>query len=887
MPPESDTPKIGGSFDTIGVIFKEFGGLIGSIAGFATAVGVVWQSESEIQRWAVIAIAGLVLLYAIIAQVISPWIVRRRRQRVIDLEETEEGQRREAFRLRPYEERDHDDFDRPDGAHEKVLHWLDESDATCLYLTGFSGTGKSSLLQAWLIPELAVADRPVRTVVVRSFADPIGQLVEALKAEGAVPIDLPAEETDPLALLTLAADAMAARNGRLLIAIDQFEECLILQDQATKARLADLFAELQKTPMEGLQLLLVMRTDYLKFDELAAMNLPDPRPRETWFNLEALSHADARTILRQALPGMDRSLESQVIEEASDVDDLPGLIRPITLNMMGLILKNFAGAALTRTAPGRLIQDFLRRAIEKPGIERAAPALLAEMITDKGTKKPMAEAALAGATGIEPAMTRKTLYLLGEEGVVRELDRTRNIWEISHDFVARQLGQIIPRLRPSWWQQAQKATTPVALVAWLVILGAGYPIYQIWESAAIADDLRALGVRVQGEKGAYDITIDDRSNAEAIDRIFAHLRKLEPTSLVISDNQELQSLEGLSGLGTLTSLGIWGNAGLESLPPLDDLGALTSLEIVANSELQSLPPLDGLGALTRLLIATNAGLLSLPALDSLSGLASLEITANPKLQSLPSLDGLGALTSLAIRNSTGLESLPSLSGLGALTSLVIRDNASLLSLPPLDGLGALTSLDIRDNERLESLGGLHGLSSLTSLKIGDNDRLQSLPSLDDLGALATLEIWDNARLESLASLHGLGALTRLEIGANNRLDSLEGFDGLGALTSLEIWGNPRLQSLPALQTSTNLNSVRIAAKEKVLDLPDLDDLDRLEVVAFDAPDIEASVEALKGLPAGVTVETNYVVDEFAERLNQAREELGLKPLDVVRWGSSE
>lgn len=591
MPPESDTPTTGSSFDSFGQLFKEFGGLIGSIAGFATAAGIVWQSESDMQRWAVIGIAGLVLLYAIIAQVISPWIERRRRQRVIDLVEADGKQGKEAFRLRPYEERDHDDYGRPDGAHKRAFDWLNEADATCLYLTGFSGTGKSSLLQAWLIPELALAQRPMQTVVVRSFADPIGQLVDALKADDALPVDLPAEETDPLVLLARAAEAMGAQNGRLLIAIDQFEECLILQDEATKSRLAELFSKLQKNPIEGLQLLFVMRTDYLKFDELTALNLPDPRPRENWFNLEALSHADARSILRQALPGMDPSLEQQVIEEASDVDDLPGLIRPITLNMMGLILKNFAGAALTRTAPGRLIQDFLRHAIEKPGIDKVAPKLLAKMITDKGTKKPMAEAALAGATGIETAMTRKTLYLLGEEGVVRELDRGLNIWEISHDFVARQLGQIIPRLKPSWWQRAQKAATPVSLVAWLVISGAGWPVYQVWESARIADDLRALRVGVAGEKGAYEINIHSGTDFAAIDRIITHLSKLDPARLDIINNDQLQALDGLDGLKNLTRLEISGNDQLQALPALEGNTNLNSVRISGNAKLLSLPEL--------------------------------------------------------------------------------------------------------------------------------------------------------------------------------------------------------------------------------------------------------------------------------------------------------
>ena len=811
--PEAASSTAPTSIGGLNQIVKDYGALIASVIGVAGAFAAFWDESPLWQRLAVFGTVGLITAFAVYAQVIAPWIERRRRQRVIALVETDKPLKPATFRLRPYEESDHDSYSRPDGAHEKAVAWLEKAEAPFLYLTGFSGTGKSSLLQAWLIPELAVAERPVRTIVVRSFADPIRQLVEALKAEGALPVELPAEETEPLALLGRAAEVMQARHGRLLIAIDQFEECLILQDQGTKDRLAELFAELQKNPVGGLQFLFVMRTDYLKFDELTALNLPDPRPRENWFNLEALSHADARTILRQALPNMDPGLENQVIEEASDVDDLPGLIRPITLNMMGLILRNFAGAALTKTAPGRLIQDFLRRAIEKPGIEQAAPKLLAEMITDKGTKKPMAEAALASAAGIEPAMTRKTLYLLGEEGVVRELDRIRNIWEISHDFVARQIGQIIPRLRPSWWRQAQKAATPVALVAWLVILGAGWPIYQVWESARIADDLRALGVRVHGEKGAYDITIDRRTNARAIDLIFAYLEKFDPVRLEILNNHQLQAL-----------------------PSLDALGALTSLSISNNGQLQALPPLDAL--------------------------ASLSISFNHQLQALPPLDALGALTSLSISGNAQLQALPPLDALGALTSLRISFNAQLQALPPLDALGALTSLRISNNHLLQALPPLDALGALTSLRISNNHQLQALPSLDALGALASLSISGNAQLQALPSL-----------------------DALGALASLSISGNAQLQALPSLAERTNLKLVRIGGNGKIDGLPELGDVDRLDVVGFFADDIDATIEALKGLPKTITIETSRDdVHDFSERLNQAREELGLPPAKVAPWG---
>ena len=64
---------------------------------------------------------------------------------------------------------------------------------------------------------------------------------------------------------------------------------------------------------------------------------------------------------------MDEGLREKVLDEASEVDDLPGLVRPITLNMLGLVLQRFRGGALRDTAPGRLIQDYLRQAMTRPG----------------------------------------------------------------------------------------------------------------------------------------------------------------------------------------------------------------------------------------------------------------------------------------------------------------------------------------------------------------------------------------------------------------------------------------------------------------------------------------------------------------------------------------
>jgi hypothetical protein len=79
-----------------------------------------------------------------------------------------------------YDEADHANFNRPDYVHHEALRWLERLSEPFLYLIGFSGTGKSSLLQAWLAPELARREPPMRTVVAHTVHDPIGQLVDAL-----------------------------------------------------------------------------------------------------------------------------------------------------------------------------------------------------------------------------------------------------------------------------------------------------------------------------------------------------------------------------------------------------------------------------------------------------------------------------------------------------------------------------------------------------------------------------------------------------------------------------------------------------------------------------------------------------------------------------------
>ena len=77
-------------------------------------------------------------------------------------------------------------------------------------------------------------------------------------------------------------------------------------------------------PIANASFLLALRTDYLDFEARRALALPDVQSDRNWFNLNALSRGEARAFLDQRLK-LDEQMREKVLDEASEVDDLPGL----------------------------------------------------------------------------------------------------------------------------------------------------------------------------------------------------------------------------------------------------------------------------------------------------------------------------------------------------------------------------------------------------------------------------------------------------------------------------------------------------------------------------------------------------------------------------------
>ncbi|MBN8511252.1 MAG: toll/interleukin-1 receptor domain-containing protein, partial [Burkholderiales bacterium] len=141
-------------------------------------------------------------------------------------------------------------------------------DAALVAVLGASGSGKSSLVRAGLLPRLAKFE--TEFVVVPPFrpgADPLAELAKALaEAEGRpgewrMLRDSLAAGALPLAdVVTDLLMAAGRREGTLLVTVDQAEELFTTTPAEGRARFAELLRGAAKLP---LVVLLTLRSDYL------------------------------------------------------------------------------------------------------------------------------------------------------------------------------------------------------------------------------------------------------------------------------------------------------------------------------------------------------------------------------------------------------------------------------------------------------------------------------------------------------------------------------------------------------------------------------------------------------------------------------------------------
>jgi hypothetical protein len=343
-------------------------------------------------------------------------------------------------------------FARADRAHEKVLAWIDQSAGLPLYLTGGSGSGKSSLLNASVLPALRELGWTV--VEARAWQDPVQALHHAVSALTGLP--------HRRILETSKAIAATARRtaGTLLLVLDQFEEFLILSKSEQQKAFAGLLAELRSSPFKDLRLLLVFRSDYQMLLEDCA--LPPLRQGDNFFQVGHFTVAAADEFLEKSGLDLQPKAKDRLLSSAAELDETPGLVRPITLNVVGFVLASGQTAAPSMDAR-QLVRRYIEQTVNQPDLRDLAPRILEKLVTEQATKQPRSEQELASETGLRRAEVRAVLIALGEAALARPLDAVQGIWELSHDFIARAMARYLGRQRRALLRRSGAYAAPVLL----------------------------------------------------------------------------------------------------------------------------------------------------------------------------------------------------------------------------------------------------------------------------------------------------------------------------------------------------------------------------------------------------------------------------------------
>lgn len=743
---------------------------LGSIGALVFAYYKVIEPEAEaapgLENWAVLALSAVPLVIALSVEVWQ-WRQRRRKKLLI------EGQALAGyFQLGPRQAADHDKFRLPDDAHITVTEWVRAAPHPVLHLTGLSGVGKSSLIQAWLIPELERGGSH-RVIVLRSFDDPLLSLRRELLRLWQNPPPTATRTDIPLTeLLALATRYLEGKKQSLLLIFDQFEEYFILRPGAGQADdLRAFFHTILADPPPGLVILLSYRKDHEH--ALAPLQLP-PVSFDPNRNLQVNGHAlrpftiaEATAFFEQSGLGLSGARVNLALAEAASYEETRAHIRPIVLNVLGRILAtlNRNPEAVRRTRG--LIRGQVREwALSTPLQEDIRP-LLEKLVSASGTVSPADEATLAAAARQPLALVRSALGHLENFGLLRCLSpgqhaSDQRVWQVSHDFLARLFALIVESLNKTLWRVLRPWLAPAALSLWAAGVFFIWPHYQEkWareELNKVHMEVRDLGRRVWCQEMPSSflqaIRRRDRMDPSYWKRLLAALKAYRCESLTLSSWEEETEFYRLETVSSLQYLELSKCLKLKSLPDISLFQNLKSLKIIdcvslnQESVIKMFSESTGRNQLTQLMIVNSPWLLDLSLLAALDQLESLYLINCHELKGDKDwldLAKLNNLRFLALESCEGLKDTAPLSDLQQIERIFINKCAGLNGAKAWQGLVKLESLRILGIEHCPGLldtSALARLHRLEQLFLVGCTGLVGVRAMEGLAGLKNLEDLD-------------------------------------------------------------------------------------------------------------------------------------------------
>ncbi|MEG4083767.1 nSTAND1 domain-containing NTPase, partial [Microcoleus sp. POL10_C6] len=449
---------------------------------------------------------------------------------------------------------------------------------------GQSGVGKSSIIQAGLVPALQLTTfeaRDVLPVLLQSYHDwarDCGQrLSSGIKKIKGVSLSTP---IDTSAAILEHLRQNEKRNLTVLI-FDQFEEFFFADpDQTSRRELYDFLDKCLK--ISDIKIILSLREDYLynllEWERASNSSIIDNDilNKNIRYYLGNFSIADAKIVLQTLTKRSQLDLSEDLVNAL--VKDLAGEVRevrPIELQVVGMQLEKRQITRLTEyqqlgnEAKVKLVEEFLAEVIDDCGKENKDTAeFVLYLLTDENNTRPQKTwVELAAGLGSEAEKLKLVLEIVVKSGLVLEVPATPiERYQLVHDYLVpfiRKLQSSDSQLRQKLKQTEtenqilaearQKTETENQILAearqkaeqlsaaakrqvkWLTTIGA--TIFSISLIGAVT----LMGVAWQQVNKAEKLTKVERSASDALRLFELHNNQIDALISAVNTGKELKA----------------------------------------------------------------------------------------------------------------------------------------------------------------------------------------------------------------------------------------------------------------------------------------------------------------------------------------------------------
>ncbi|MFY9608227.1 MAG: protein kinase [Blastocatellia bacterium] len=399
----------------------------------------------------------------------------RRRRSIEPTRSTSSGA---AFRgLLPFQETDRDRFYGRDVEAAALYDMIAHRDFRFGVLFGESGSGKTSLLRAGLLPKLW--EEGYLPIFCRSYKDPLAAALAECRKRSQLDV---LQDEPPNEYLRRVSREIGAT---VVIVCDQLEEFFVSHKSKEERELFLSFIATSHDDSDlPVKFLVSMRSDFLYLISLElGGRIAEPLISSRLFHLRNFDEAQANEIIeksarRAGLP-FEEGLSRHVARDLTSGD----VVSPSEMQIVGeqLQSKRIYTIQGYRRAGGKepLVHSFLEDVIQASGDAEGARLLLRSVISDENTRLTLTVDDIAKRTQRSNGLTERLLNIFVRARLVREIQEDEPWrYELMHEYLIDRINQVTGKVMDAT-QRANRFLKQYAS-NYLVDTKTRIPINKLW-----------------------------------------------------------------------------------------------------------------------------------------------------------------------------------------------------------------------------------------------------------------------------------------------------------------------------------------------------------------------------------------------------------------------